>query len=41
VAAPLAPASVPEPGTFALLLSGLLAMVFLTFRKSRVSSLTR
>jgi hypothetical protein len=29
----------PEPGTLALLASGLLAMVFLTFRKSRVSSL--
>jgi hypothetical protein len=37
VGAPLAP--VPVPGTFALLLSGLLGMVFLTFRKSRVSSL--
>lgn len=31
----------PEPGTFALLSSGLLAMVFLAFRKSRGSSLTR
>jgi hypothetical protein len=32
---------VPEPGTLALLSSGLLAMVFLTFRKSRrVNSLT-
>jgi hypothetical protein len=31
--------SVPEPGTFALLSSGLLAMVFLAFRKSRVSPL--
>jgi len=30
----------PEPGTFGLLSSGLLAMVFLTFRKSRVSSLS-
>jgi len=30
----------PEPGTFALLSSGLLAMVFLTFCKSRVSSLS-
>ena len=29
---------VPEPGTLALLSSGLLAMVFLAFRKSRVSS---
>lgn len=29
---------VPEPGTFGLLSSGLLAMVFLAFRKSRVSS---
>jgi hypothetical protein len=28
----------PEPGTFALLSSGLLAMVLLAFRKSRVSS---
>jgi ice-binding like protein len=28
----------PEPGTFGLLSVGLLAMVFLTFRKSRVSS---
>ena len=33
------PVPTPEPGTFALLSSGLLAMVFLTFRKSRVSSL--
>ncbi len=32
-------AGVPEPGTFALLLPGLLAMVFLRFRKPRVSSL--
>jgi hypothetical protein len=31
--------AVPEPGTLALLSSGLLAMVFLTFCKSRVSSL--
>jgi hypothetical protein len=31
--------TVPEPGTLALLSSGLLGMVFLTFRKSRVSSL--
>jgi len=30
--------TIPEPGTLALLSSGLLAMVFLTFRKSRVSS---
>ena len=29
----------PEPGTLALLSSGLLAMVFLAFRKSRVSPL--
>jgi hypothetical protein len=29
----------PEPGTLALLSFGLLGMVFLTFRKSRVSSL--
>jgi hypothetical protein len=29
---------VPEPGTLALLSSGLLAMLFLAFRKSRVSS---
>jgi len=37
---PPAPPSphVPEPGTFGLLSSGLLAIVFLTFRKSRVSS---
>lgn len=34
------PITTPEPGTFALLLSGLLAMVFLTFCKSRVSWLT-
>jgi len=32
--------SVPEPGTLALVSSGLLAMVFLMFCKSRVSSLT-
>jgi hypothetical protein len=32
--------NVAEPGTFALLSFGLLAMVFLTFRKSRVSSLS-
>jgi Ice-binding-like/PEP-CTERM motif len=32
--------TVPEPGTLALLTSGLLAMVFLTFCKSRVSSLS-
>jgi hypothetical protein len=32
------PGTVPEPSTFALLSSGLLAMVFLTFCKSRVSS---
>jgi hypothetical protein len=32
--------TVPEPGTFALLSSGLLAMVFLTFRKSFISSLS-
>jgi hypothetical protein len=31
--------TVPEPGTFALLSSGLLALVFLTFRKSLISSL--
>jgi hypothetical protein len=31
--------AVPEPSTLALLASGLLAMVFLTFRKSHVSSL--
>jgi Ice-binding-like/PEP-CTERM motif len=31
---------VPEPGTLALLSSGILAMVFLTFCKSRVSSLS-
>lgn len=36
---PSTPAGVPELGTFALLLPGLLAMVFLTFRKPRVSSL--
>jgi len=30
------PAPVPEPGTFALLPSGLLALAFLTFRKPRV-----
>jgi len=35
-----APASpIPEPGTFALLSPGLLAMVFLAFRKSRISPL--
>jgi len=35
------PVATPEPGTLALLSSGLLGMVFLTFRKSRrVSSLT-
>jgi hypothetical protein len=33
-------ATVPEPGTLALLSSGLLAMVLLAFRKSRVSSLS-
>jgi hypothetical protein len=33
------PVATPEPGTLALLSSGLLAMVFLKFRKSRVSSL--
>jgi Ice-binding-like/PEP-CTERM motif len=32
--------TVPEPSSFALLSSGLLAMVFLTFRKSLVSSLS-
>jgi hypothetical protein len=32
------PVATPEPGTLALLSSGLLAMVFLAFRKSRVSS---
>jgi Ice-binding-like len=32
------PAAVPEPASFAFLASGLLATVFLTFRKSRVSS---
>src|SRR6202158_544955 len=32
------PSPVPEPGTFGLLSSGLLVMVFLAFRKSRVSS---
>ena len=32
------PAPTPEPGTFALFLSGLLAVGLLTFRKSRVSS---
>jgi hypothetical protein len=30
----------PEPGTLALLSTGLFGTVFLTFRKSRVSSLT-
>jgi len=34
------PGRVPEPGTLALLSSGLLAMVFLTFRKSFISSLS-
>jgi ice-binding like protein/PEP-CTERM motif-containing protein len=34
------PAPTPEPGTFALFLSGLLAVGLLTFRKSRVSSLS-
>jgi len=34
------PSAVREPGTLALLSSGLLAMVFLTFCKSRVSSLS-
>lgn len=34
------PTPTPEPGTFALYLSGLLGMAFLTFRKSRVSSLS-
>ena len=34
------PAPIPEPGTFALLSFALLAMVFLTFRKSHVSSLS-
>jgi hypothetical protein len=34
------PTATPEPGTLALLASGLLAMVFLTFCKSRVSSLS-
>ena len=33
------PVSTPEPGTLALLSSGLLGMVFLPFRKPRVSSL--
>jgi type VI secretion system secreted protein VgrG len=33
------PVATPEPGTLALLSSGLFGMVFLTFRKSRVSSL--
>jgi hypothetical protein len=37
---PPTPIHAPEPGTLALLSSGLLAMVFLTFRKSRVSSLS-
>jgi hypothetical protein len=32
------PIRAPEPGTLGLLSSGLLAMVFLGFRKSRVSS---
>jgi hypothetical protein len=32
------PVPTPEPGTLGLLSSGLLAMVFLAFRKSRVSS---
>jgi Ice-binding-like/PEP-CTERM motif len=39
VVTPLPPVSTPEPGTFALLSFGLFAMLFLTFRKSRVSSL--
>jgi DNA-binding beta-propeller fold protein YncE len=34
-----APPQVPEPGSFALFSTGLLAMVFLTFLKSRVSPL--
>jgi hypothetical protein len=34
------PTATPEPGALALLSSGLLAMVFLTFCKSRVSSLS-
>jgi ice-binding like protein len=34
------PVLTPEPGAFALLSSGLLAMVFLTFRKSFISSLS-
>jgi len=34
------PLATPEPGTFALLSSGLLGMVFLAFRKPRVSSLS-
>ena len=33
------PVATPEPGTLVLLSSGLFGMVFLTFRKSRVSSL--
>jgi putative transposase len=33
------PPQVPEPGSFALFSTGLLAMVFLTFLKSRVSPL--
>jgi Ice-binding-like/PEP-CTERM motif len=39
VSGPLTTVAVPEPGTFALLSSGLLAMFFLTFLKSRVSPL--
>lgn len=34
-------ATTPEPGTFALLSSGLLALVFLTFRKSRAVLINR